>query len=151
MERIDRQQALGDISSTRQRLGQATNPSPGMSRQPGIGERKAKADARARYQFDATASDDDLEDELDENLDETLEVTKRLKGLATAMGGLVGLLIRLKIWSMVWQRIQRGLLGSGSAVYVSLYDCLCIYVCVMDLSNETGLWPRFATWAPRLH
>jgi hypothetical protein len=86
MERIDRQQALGDISSTRQRLGQATNPSPGMSRQPGIGERKAKADARARYQFDATASDDELEDELDENLDETLEVTKRLKGLATAMG-----------------------------------------------------------------
>jgi hypothetical protein len=86
MERIDRQQALGDISSTRQRLGNATNPTPGMSRQPLPGEKKAKADARSRYQFDATASDDELEDELDDNLDETLEVTKRLKNLATAMG-----------------------------------------------------------------
>lgn len=86
MERIDRQQALNDISSTRQRLGQAANPAPGMSRQPLPGERKAKQEARSRYQFDATASDDELEDELDDNLDETYEVTKRLKNLATAMG-----------------------------------------------------------------
>lgn len=86
MERIDRNQALNDISSTRSRLNQAANPAPGMSRQPLPGERKAKQEARARYQFDATASDDELEDELDENLDETYEVTKRLKSLATAMG-----------------------------------------------------------------
>lgn len=86
MERIDRQQALSDISSTRSRLNTAANPAPGMSRQPLPGEQRAKKDARARYQFDATASDDDLEDELDDNLDETYEVTKRLKNLATAMG-----------------------------------------------------------------
>lgn len=50
------------------------------------GEQRAKKEARAKYQFDATASDDELEDELDQNLDETYEVTKRLKNLATAMG-----------------------------------------------------------------
>jgi hypothetical protein len=88
MERADRNKALGDISDTRRRLGGAANPSPydGTGRQPLPGEQKAKKDARARYQFDATGSDDELEDELDENLDETLEVTRRLKNLATAMG-----------------------------------------------------------------
>ncbi|OCF37633.1 synaptosomal-associated protein, 23kDa [Kwoniella heveanensis CBS 569] len=89
MERVDRAKALNDISDTRKRLGNAANPSPygaGYERQPLPGEQKAKKDARSRYQFDATASDDELEDELDENLDETYEVTKRLKNLATAMG-----------------------------------------------------------------
>ncbi|WVR06035.1 hypothetical protein IAU60_003063 [Kwoniella sp. DSM 27419] len=90
MERVDRAKALSDVSDTRKRLGNAANPSPyassGYDRQPLPGEQKAKKDARARYQFEATASDDELEDELDENLDETYEVTKRLKNLATAMG-----------------------------------------------------------------
>ncbi|ORY34255.1 hypothetical protein BCR39DRAFT_517260 [Naematelia encephala] len=87
MERADRAKALEDISDTRQRLGQATNPSPyGRSeRAPMPGEQKARRDARARYQFEATASDDELEDELDENLDETHEVVKRLKNLAQGM------------------------------------------------------------------
>lgn len=53
---------------------------------PLAGEQRAKKEARARYQFEASVSDDELEDELDENLDETYEVTKRLKNLATAMG-----------------------------------------------------------------
>jgi len=88
MERADRAKALNDISDTRRRLGGAANPSPysNSDRAPLPGEQKAKKDARARYQFDATASDDELEDELDENLNEVHEVTKRLKGLATAMG-----------------------------------------------------------------
>ena len=86
MERADRNKALGDISDTRRRLGDAANPMPYGSRQPLPGEQKAKKEARARYQFEATASDDELEDELDENLDETYEVTKRLKNLAMAMG-----------------------------------------------------------------
>jgi hypothetical protein len=87
-ERLDRNKALNDISETRQRLGGATGPEYGGSstRVPLPGEAKAKKDARAKYQIDATASDDELEDELDENLDETYEVTKRLKKLATAMG-----------------------------------------------------------------
>ncbi|WVQ82733.1 hypothetical protein IAT38_004865 [Cryptococcus sp. DSM 104549] len=89
MERIDRAKALMDVSDTRKRLGAAANPSPysSQSAQPLPGAAKAKKDARSRYQFDATASDDELEDELDENLDETYEVTKRLKNLAVAMGG----------------------------------------------------------------
>ena len=88
MERRDRAEALNDVSDTRRRLNGASNPLPGsgLDRQPLPGEQKAKKDARARYQFEATASDDELEDELDENLNETYEVTKRLKNLATAMG-----------------------------------------------------------------
>ena len=87
MERADRTKALEDISDTRRRLGNAANPSPyGRDRVPLPGEQRAKKEARARYQFDATASDDELEDELDDNLDETYEVTKKLKNLATAMG-----------------------------------------------------------------
>jgi len=86
MERADRAKAIGDITDTRRRLGDAANPAAGSARQPLPGEQKAKKDARARYQFEATASDDELEDELDDNLDETYEVTKRLKSLATAMG-----------------------------------------------------------------
>lgn len=88
MERVDRAKAINDVTETRRRLGGAANPSPqyGEGRAPLPGEQKAKKDARARYQFDATASDDELEDELDQNLDETYEVTKRLKNLATAMG-----------------------------------------------------------------
>lgn len=89
MERVDRAKALADVSDTRQRLNNATGPGYGESaedRMPLPGQAKARKDARARYQFEATASDDELEDELDENLDETLEVTKRLKKLATAMG-----------------------------------------------------------------
>lgn len=93
MERVDRAKALNDISDTRKRLGNAANPSPyggPVDHQPLPGEQKAKKDARARFQFDAQASDDELEDELDENLDETYEVTKRLKNLAVAMGDEVG-------------------------------------------------------------
>ena len=89
MERIDRAKAINDVTDTRRRLGKAANESPYGStadQMPVAGQEKAKRDARARYQFDATASDDELEDELDQNLDETLEVTKRLKNLATAMG-----------------------------------------------------------------
>ncbi|WWC58763.1 uncharacterized protein I303_101307 [Kwoniella dejecticola CBS 10117] len=92
MERHDRAKALNDVTDTRRRLGNAANPSPygSSDRMPLPGEQKAKKEARSRYQFDATASDDELEDELDDNLNETYEVTKRLKNLATAMGDEVG-------------------------------------------------------------
>jgi hypothetical protein len=89
MERADRAKALNDVSDTRRRLNGAADPTPYSSidnRAPLPGEQKAKKDARARYQFEATESDDELEDELDDNLNETYEVTKRLKNLATAMG-----------------------------------------------------------------
>ncbi|KIR78821.1 synaptosomal-associated protein, 23kDa [Cryptococcus gattii EJB2] len=91
MERMDRAKALLDVQDTRKRLGAAANPAPygsssSTTPEPVPGQQKARKDARSRYQFDATASDDELEDELDENLDETLEISRRLKGLATAMG-----------------------------------------------------------------
>ncbi|KAL0241893.1 hypothetical protein I308_106067 [Cryptococcus tetragattii IND107] len=90
MERMDRAKALLDVQDTRKRLGAAANPAPygssSTTPEPVPGQQKARKDARSRYQFDATASDDELEDELDENLDETLEISRRLKTLATAMG-----------------------------------------------------------------
>ncbi|WOO86082.1 Protein transport protein sec9 [Vanrija pseudolonga] len=85
MERDDRAKALLDVQDTRRRLNAAANEGY-SSRTPVAGAQKARRDARQRYQFDATASDDELENELDENLDETHEIAKRLKNLATAMG-----------------------------------------------------------------
>jgi len=51
----------------------------------GRGNQRSK-EQRKRYQFDATASDDEIEDEMDDNLDEIKEVTERLKGMADGMG-----------------------------------------------------------------
>lgn len=87
-ERLDREKARQDVIETRQRLGKAGNADPTgyQDRLPQPGEQAAKKKARERYQFEATASDDELEDELDDNLNETLAVTKRLKDLAVAAG-----------------------------------------------------------------
>ena len=66
------------------------------------GQMAARKEARQKYQFEATGSDDELEDELDENLDETLDVTRRLKALAVAAGyvslAFPRLLIQLARW-----------------------------------------------------
>lgn len=42
---------------------------------------------RKRYQFDATASDDELEDEVDNNLDEIYDMTVRLGNMGREMQG----------------------------------------------------------------
>jgi protein transport protein SEC9 len=47
---------------------------------------QARKTARSRFQFEATASDDEIEDELDDNLDEIGDAAKRLKALALATG-----------------------------------------------------------------
>lgn len=39
-----------------------------------------------RYQFEATASDDEMEEQMSDDLDEILKTTKRLKELGRAMG-----------------------------------------------------------------
>ncbi|KAB5594806.1 Protein transport protein SEC9 [Ceratobasidium theobromae] len=49
-------------------------------------QQRACRAARAKYQFEATASDDDLEDELDDNLDEIHGVVRGLKGFAEVLG-----------------------------------------------------------------
>lgn len=91
-ERDEREKAMMDIRETQNRLGQASTYG---QQDEGIGAgRRTKTDAqqalqkeqRKRYQFEGTASDDEIEDELDENLDEISDVTKRLKALGMAMG-----------------------------------------------------------------
>jgi hypothetical protein len=53
-----------------------------------LGDGRVKKDrtGRGRYQFEGTASDDELEDEVSDNLDEIGEAAKRLKVLGMAMG-----------------------------------------------------------------
>ena len=87
-----------DIRETQNRLGRAAGYGRGGEEEAegseGIGGRRMKTgseqairkEQRKRYQFDATASDDEMEDELDDNLDEISEMTKRLKALGSAMG-----------------------------------------------------------------
>ena len=93
-ERDEREKAMMDIRDTQNRLGQASaydNGEEGIGTGP-IGRSRTGAqqasqkEQRKRYQFEATASDDEMEDELDGNLDEISDVTKRLKALGTAMG-----------------------------------------------------------------
>lgn len=48
--------------------------------------REAEREQRKRYQFENTASDDEIEDEMADNLAEIGLVAKRLQGLGKAMG-----------------------------------------------------------------
>ncbi|KAH9064187.1 protein transporter SEC9 [Lactarius vividus] len=91
-EREEREKAMGDIRETQNRLGQASTYGS-REEEIGAGENRRRIaqqslqkEQRKRYQFEATASDDELEDELDGNLDEISDVAKRLKALGTAMG-----------------------------------------------------------------
>ena len=95
-EREEHEKAMSDIRATQNRLGQAS--AYGSREEEGIevgpNGRRSKTgvqqalqkEQRKRYQFEATASDDELEDELDGNLDEISDVAKRLKALGSAMG-----------------------------------------------------------------
>lgn len=86
---------MQDIRDSQNRLGRAATYGRGgddpeeligggrLRSQEQIGLRKEQ---RKRYQFEATASDDDMEDDLDDNLNEINDVTKRLKALGMAMG-----------------------------------------------------------------
>ncbi|CAE7224308.1 unnamed protein product [Rhizoctonia solani] len=105
LERLEREKAAVDVRETRDRLGRAGSYGRGVvggaevdtygdgeegivTRPPKFSseQQQARQAARARYQFEATASDDELEDELEDNLDEIHDVAKRLKGLAEASG-----------------------------------------------------------------
>ncbi|KAI0322713.1 protein transporter SEC9 [Amylostereum chailletii] len=89
-ERDEREKAMMDIRETQNRLGRATTygqDEEGIGRRGKTGTQQAvRQEQRKRYQFEATASDDEMEDELDDNLDEISEMTKRLKALGSAMG-----------------------------------------------------------------
>lgn len=96
-EREEREKAMMDIRDTQNRLGRATTYGRGQEEEEElVGARPSRfrnqeqlatrKDQRKRFQFEATASDDDMEDEIEDNLDEIGDVTKRLKALGMAMG-----------------------------------------------------------------
>ncbi|CAE7224310.1 unnamed protein product [Rhizoctonia solani] len=103
-ERLEREGAAVDVRDSHNRIGRAATygQRSGGGGDDNYGEdeegissgrrnvppeqQRARQAGRARYQFEATASDDELEDELDDNLDEIHDVAKRLKALATASG-----------------------------------------------------------------
>ncbi|CAE6507581.1 unnamed protein product [Rhizoctonia solani] len=102
-ERDERENAAVDVRDSHNRIGRAATygqrsgegddnygeGEEGISsgrRNLAPEQQRARQTARARYQFEATASDDELEDELDDNLDEIHDVAKRLKALAVASG-----------------------------------------------------------------
>lgn len=96
-DREEREKAMLDIRETQNRLGRAQTygrqdddgegiGGPGGRRMRTQAEQDIRKEQRKRFQFDATASDDELEDELDDNLGEISDMTKRLKALGSAMG-----------------------------------------------------------------
>ena len=94
-ERDEREKAMMDIRGTQNRLGQASayvsreediRAGPNGRRPRTATQQALQKEQRKRYQFEATASDDELEDELDDNLDEISDMAKRLRALGTAMG-----------------------------------------------------------------
>jgi hypothetical protein len=94
-EREEREKAMTDIRETQNRLGQASTygsqeedivAGPNGRRTKTAAQQTLQKEQRKRFQFEATASDDELEDELDGNLDEISDVAKRLKALGSAMG-----------------------------------------------------------------
>jgi protein transport protein SEC9 len=100
-EREEHEKAVADTRESHNRIGKAQTYGRGGDDDDdddegiggyGSGRFKPPADQarrkeeRKRYQFEATASDDELEDELDDNLGEIGDVAKRLKALGTAMG-----------------------------------------------------------------
>ena len=94
-EREEREKAMSDTRETQNRLGQASaygqreeedGVGPNGRRPMTAAQQALQREQRKRYQFEATASDDELEDELDDNLGDISEATKRLRTLGVAMG-----------------------------------------------------------------
>ena len=78
---------MSDIRETHDRLGRAqAYGQDGNARYKTEAQLATRKEQRKRFQFDATASDDELEDEIDDNLNEISDMTKRLKALGSAMG-----------------------------------------------------------------
>jgi protein transport protein SEC9 len=97
-DRAERERTMTDIRESQNRIGRASGYGQdddnygGGDADGGIRGRfktqeqqAARKAQRSRYQFEATASDDELEDELDDNLDEIHGAVKRMKALGLAM------------------------------------------------------------------
>ncbi|KAJ7070997.1 protein transporter SEC9 [Mycena amicta] len=97
-ERASREQAAVETRESQNRIGRAqTYGRDGDGRDELMGgggsgrfrsdaQNAARKEQRKRYQFEATASDDEVEDEIEDNLDEIGDAAKRLKALGLAMG-----------------------------------------------------------------
>lgn len=98
-EREEREKAMGDVRDSQNRIGRAATYGRDTGEEEGDegisgrrtrarnpAQQNVRAEQRKRFQFEKTASDDELEDELDDNLDEIGDVSKRLKALAMAAG-----------------------------------------------------------------
>ncbi|KAJ7103498.1 protein transporter SEC9 [Mycena belliarum] len=96
-ERTEREKAMMDIRDTQNRLGQAQTygredrdrdelTGGGRGRFRSEAQNATRKEQRKRFQFEATASDDEVEDEIDDNLDEIGDATRRLRALGMAMG-----------------------------------------------------------------
>ncbi|KAF7306952.1 Protein transport protein [Mycena indigotica] len=99
-ERASREQAAMETRESHNRIGRAQTygrddeegrdelmgGGGGRSRFRTDAQNNARKEQRKRYQFEATASDDEIEDEIDDNLDEIGDAAKRLKALGLAMG-----------------------------------------------------------------
>jgi len=102
-EREERERAMIDVRESQNRIGRAQVMDGEGDEDPygkyggqGSGrfgrknlteaQQNARLAGRSRFQFEKSASDDELEDNLDDNLDEIHDVTKRLKALAAAQG-----------------------------------------------------------------
>lgn len=94
-ERGEREKTMMRVRETQERIGRGLLDANGRDQEELLGGRggryrsadqlSARKEQRKRYQFESTASDDELEDELDDNLDEISDMTKRLKVLGQAM------------------------------------------------------------------
>ncbi|KAJ7038163.1 protein transporter SEC9 [Mycena alexandri] len=95
-ERGDREKAMMDVRDSQNRLGQAQTYGRDGDRDELVGGSRgrfrsddqlaARKEQRKRFQFESTASDDEVEDEIDDNLDEIGDATRRLRALGMAMG-----------------------------------------------------------------
>ena len=86
-EREEREKAHADVFSSRKRVDEAVDPKKrgfgGFGRKP---PQQSSTVERSKYQFEATASDDELEDEIDGNLNDIGQAVSNLKRFAIASG-----------------------------------------------------------------
>lgn len=84
-EKAEREEVRAKQIESRDRAAGAMRAMDEAEPKKGGGLRSRLAE-KSRYQFENTASDDELEDELDDNLDEIAGVTKRLNMMGRTMG-----------------------------------------------------------------
>ncbi|BGP52676.1 hypothetical protein JCM8202_004797 [Rhodotorula sphaerocarpa] len=87
-EKAEREEIRREQYQSRQRVDGAFQNMDRDAENSALARSRARARGaeRSRYQFEATASDDEVEDEIDTNLDELGGLAGRLKMLSTTMG-----------------------------------------------------------------